>query len=457
MNEYTQVGDVTYQYDADGNLVAQTQGGVTSTYAYNSLDQLLALSSPTGNASFEYDPFGMQYSATHGGQTTVNQRDYSNLGIITAQVDGSGALLADYTAASGLVSEVTAHEAAYYFDADNIGNIVGVTDQNGAYVNHYQYLPFGETETLKRSIANPFTFGGMNFVMMQGTGLATMGYRPYDPFQGRFLSGDPLGLGGGDANTRRYVLNDPINLNDALGLCATLRVTTASAPHAQFFFDKRLVTSGGALPPNAGFFGKVDPVPGIAGWAGPAFGGSVSNDEGYRTIAWYDDDYALWQAMQQVAAIYNGQNVQFQLYDGHSLADALFNHLLDAPYFHPQSPWGLTHHPSIDQVRQSNCQEYAYWVNVKYFEITTSPSYTASKDIQPCDPNDLSGPAGVGPNQSILPGETLPYRVEFENEPDASAPAQNVVVTEQLDANLDWSTFQLSSIGFGAYLGVGPK
>src|SRR5262249_35816559 len=37
--------------------------------------------------------------------------------------------------------------------------------------------------------------------------------------------------------------------------------------------------------------------------------------------------------------------------------------------------------------------------------------------------------------------------VDFEN--DGSLAAQNVTVTQQFDANLDWSTFQLGSFGFG--------
>ena len=37
----------------------------------------------------------------------------------------------------------------------------------------------------------------------------------------------------------------------------------------------------------------------------------------------------------------------------------------------------------------------------------------------------------------------MPYRIDFEDEASGTAPAQVVLVTQQLDANLDWSTFQL--------------
>jgi hypothetical protein len=64
------------------------------------------------------------------------------------------------------------------------------------------------------------------------------------------------------------------------------------------------------------------------------------------------------------------------------------------------------------------------------------------------DPNSIQGPSGFGPDGFVEPG-LFSYGIEFENKPDATAPAQTVVVTQQLDANLDWSTFQLGNIAFG--------
>ena len=41
------------------------------------------------------------------------------------------------------------------------------------------------------------------------------------------------------------------------------------------------------------------------------------------------------------------------------------------------------------------------------------------------------------------------YQIDFENSPTATAPAQQVVITDTLDPNLDLSTFQLTEIAFG--------
>ena len=43
----------------------------------------------------------------------------------------------------------------------------------------------------------------------------------------------------------------------------------------------------------------------------------------------------------------------------------------------------------------------------------------------------------------------LPYRIDFENDATATAPAQRVVVTDPLDPNIDLSTFAFTGVGFG--------
>jgi hypothetical protein len=68
------------------------------------------------------------------------------------------------------------------------------------------------------------------------------------------------------------------------------------------------------------------------------------------------------------------------------------------------------------------------------------------------DPNDIIGPSGAGDNHFVPANATLGYEVLFENEPTATAPVQEVVLTEQLDPNLDWRTFRLGSFGFGGMI-----
>ena len=58
------------------------------------------------------------------------------------------------------------------------------------------------------------------------------------------------------------------------------------------------------------------------------------------------------------------------------------------------------------------------------------------------------GPTGGGALGAIARGEPVPYQIYFENKAVATAPAQEVRVTDQLSANLDWATFELGRIGF---------
>jgi hypothetical protein len=85
--------------------------------------------------------------------------------------------------------------------------------------------------------------------------------------------------------------------------------------------------------------------------------------------------------------------------------------------------------------------------------VTTDTQKGASSTlVQSIDPNDLLAPAGFGPQHWVPLVDPLPYTILFENDPakGATAPAQEVIITNQLDSNLDWSTFQLGTLGFGS-------
>lgn len=65
------------------------------------------------------------------------------------------------------------------------------------------------------------------------------------------------------------------------------------------------------------------------------------------------------------------------------------------------------------------------------------------------DPNDILGPAGFGPERWVAGQSTLAYTVRFENLAAATAAAQQVVVTQTLDPDLDPRTFRFTGFGFG--------
>ena len=66
------------------------------------------------------------------------------------------------------------------------------------------------------------------------------------------------------------------------------------------------------------------------------------------------------------------------------------------------------------------------------------------------DPNDILGPRGYAEERWIAAVEPAHYTIRFENDPVlATAPAQVVRITVQLDSNLDLQSFRVGDFGFG--------
>ena len=72
LNEYTSTvrRTTTYKYDADGNLISQTDASGTTTYGYDSLNRLVSVTSPTDSWIYQYDALGNRVATIHNGQTT---------------------------------------------------------------------------------------------------------------------------------------------------------------------------------------------------------------------------------------------------------------------------------------------------------------------------------------------------------------------------------------------------
>jgi hypothetical protein len=81
---------------------------------------------------------------------------------------------------------------------------------------------------------------------------------------------------------------------------------------------------------------------------------------------------------------------------------------------------------------------------------TVDPSSQSINCVRPIDPNEKVGPTGVGMARYISPTGLVPYVISFENLEAATAPAQEVIVTDQLDlGTLELDTFSLGPILFG--------
>jgi len=77
--------------------------------------------------------------------------------------------------------------------------------------------------------------------------------------------------------------------------------------------------------------------------------------------------------------------------------------------------------------------------------------------IAPGDPNNLVGTTGVGNLRWISGGKPLQYILSFGNEPSATAPAQQVSVTDPIGTNFDLVTLRLTGINLvGVQVPISP-
>ena len=455
VNEYTNSttnGAVTtYQYDDDGNLLSTTDASGTTSYTYNELNELTGVSSAALSATYAYDPLGSQVAQTINGVTTNFQVDPTGISSVVAAYDGSGNLETHYVYGLGLTSQVSADNDSGYYDFNANGSTVGITGSSGSYLNQYAYQPFGETTTIAASLSNPFTYVGQAGVTTDPTNLFFMRNRTYDPNLGQFLTVDPIGIYGG-INTRVYTGNDPVMYSDPIGLCKTVTVYIwregpGSFKHAAIDVDGTLLdkaTSSG--DPFKVLFGLA---PGTTNW----------DDGGVPPTIAYSfnvDDNTAGQMLNQIS--FDQGDPYFNLLVD-NCTEAVTS-VLNAGNKGPFNPLtgcaallarsvareeyrtvAIARLPSSESRSDSPFQEKR--------KGNSDPRYRGTRPQQHHWPCRLRRPELCDPR----PGAALPDR--FRERPD-SRPAQQVIVTQQLDGNLNWQSFRLGNFGFGGNIYIVP-
>jgi RHS repeat-associated protein/uncharacterized repeat protein (TIGR01451 family) len=454
VNEITKVGSAVYTYDANGNLHTVTDPSGTTTYTFNDLNQLVSITAPDGTkTTFQYNPLGFLVGENVGGTQTNYLVDPTGIGNVVGSYDGSGSLIAHYTYGLGLVSQ-TGPRGTGYYDFDLTGNTIGITASSRSYVNQYGYLPFGETTTVSAIMANPFTFAGQMGVIQVGTDLFSMRSRSYAPVTGQFLSNDPLGLDGGDTHLRRYVWNEPTGFVDPEGL------------------------KGGSAQRGIPWLDILDKLIGGDGNSGDSFAGKGNFSAwGRSNGSWgFGLNYTFGQkglpapgklkpaptpgkakpapSPRNGPKYSKGGRPAKQPSKGKGRPPRACKR---SPKPQPAAAAGLM----PDDGTHTGCGcvgSQLLGIGVQALDgappaggcdgVPSMARYGGSLPNQESnDPNALIGPAGYGTPGFVRLGGTWPFTVDFEN--DGTAAAQDVTVTQQVDPNLDWSTFELGSFGFG--------
>jgi RHS repeat-associated protein len=406
LGEYAAVGQATFAYDADGNLISD---GVHS-YTYDIRNRLVRVTGSEGTTQYEYDALDHRTATVFNGQRTEFLVDPAGLANAVAEYDGAGNLLAHNAFALGLVSRAAGGGLAYY-DFDALGNAAGLSDGAGNYLGGYAYAPFGETLHSPGALANPFAFGAQDGLTTDPDSLLFMRARAYAPGLGRFASVDPLWLRGGGVQQYTFAQNNPVLFKDPSGMACWKCEWVNGGPDKFFGFSSGV---------SSGFSA------GVSGSAGVGVGIGV----GLTQTGPIGVDVGPTAGLS--AGVFDGVSVGTGIGYSHGSTTGFIcgwgwgegcddNNKKTPPPPDPDNPGG----PGGGNGGGGG-------------------SGTANS----FDPNDLIGPSGYTLANYLVPA-VFAYEIIFQNQTNATAPAQSVQVTDPLSTNLNWQTFALTEIAFG--------
>lgn len=210
-NRFSTIGGVTAVYDANGNMTYDPSGGGYS-YAWDAENRLVTVNPSIPTATYVYEADSLRTQRTHGGTTYTTIYDgarelaeYTGGALSVEHVYGPDGKLAKFE--GGTLKYFVNDHLSRRDLLDTSGNLI-----TNAAQGHY---PFGEdwygnsTEQFTSYERDPESENDYAI------------FRHYSPRQGRFVSPDPLqGVISNPQSLNRYayVLDDPVNWFDPLGL-----------------------------------------------------------------------------------------------------------------------------------------------------------------------------------------------------------------------------------------------
>jgi RHS repeat-associated protein len=241
LNQLISTGTHNYEYDADGNMTKETNIVTTEIkeYIYNSENRMVCYmhypnsTSPADKiATYKYDLYGRRIQKTVDGSVTNFFWEDDNMAMeldaglnpIRRYICGVGkddvegyveySELTDPNTGQGTFN--TEKKGWYSFVRDQVGTIHKVySHENEQIVESRDYDTFGNL--MNGTSISAGNLGFQSKYYDQESGLYYFYARYYNPFNGRFINEDPIGLSGG-LNLYEFALNNPSNTRDPFGL-----------------------------------------------------------------------------------------------------------------------------------------------------------------------------------------------------------------------------------------------
>jgi RHS repeat-associated protein len=235
LNQYTNIANgsiVEPEYDLDGKLTCDDRFGyvwdaenrLTAVYSnslcivsntYDHMSRRVLKVTPTASHTFVYDGWNLVCEILRPASGAPSTNLYVWGKDLSGTLQGAGGV-------GGLLA-ISLNGSWYFPLYDNNGNVTAYVDESGDLVAEYAYDAFGLLVTQSGAMAGAFPHRFSTKYFDSETGQYYYGHRYYSPELGRWLSRDPIVEEGG-VNLYAFVANDPNDNVDLLGLIDLRRI-----------------------------------------------------------------------------------------------------------------------------------------------------------------------------------------------------------------------------------------
>jgi RHS repeat-associated protein/uncharacterized repeat protein (TIGR01451 family) len=450
-----------YTYDVRGNRTSMTTLAGKTTYDYDALGQLVGVTTPDGaTATYQYDAAGNRVTVSKPGlaetyrtndlnqytQAGAAALTYDKDGNLTTRIDPTGTTTYVYDVENRLVQVRTPAAGTWAYTYDALGDRVQVT--HDSQVTRYRHDPIGLVDVMAEYDGN----GKLVARYVDGLGLVARidaagkaAYYGFDALGSTRLLTDDSGTvaniydydpwGGPSAahqaspNSFQYVGRFGV-VHDETGLMF-MRARYYDPLLGRFATADPIGFKGGEL--NLYVYARNSPTDAND----PS--GLVFEDfeEGLQSLA--------GKAARQPGAVCDTSNAAGGAKMQCTEQQAAQGWASQKPYWEKAKELLISAPIIIGAAVKYDAYLITETViSARHFAEALLESVKALI-IKPADPNEK-----LGPGPQVHPGQRVTYTIYFENQKSATAPAQEVFVTDNLDASLDWSSFELGEVAFGS-------